>query len=518
MFDSALLIVLVLSGGLLSSIVIDHFVTPQTERFWRRPLGSNVIHCGLWLIVFAIEFMQFQRLWVSAFLTATIQCVLVIINHAKYTVLREPFIYQDTQYLVDACRFPRLYIPFFGWGRLLVSVGLLIFGLLVVLRLERPMTEQFGFGLSVIFWLLILITGCLLIFIGSRSDLTLSFDPQKDIARYGFLTTLWLYFRAERQSTPVLANISSLAGDVDRPIINKAPHVIVVQSESFFDIRRWCPAVDSAILTNFDRTCAESLASGLMAVPAWGANTVRTEFSFLTGITPADLGIDRFNPYRRLVSRDTPSLARYYRQLGYHTIAIHPYFGAFYRRDQLFPELGFDRFIDINEFERPDDNQPYVGDVAVAQKVENLLCEHLRQGDPRPVFIFVITMENHGPLHLEKLPAVLNRRWLTAELPEVCSDIPIYLRHLANADAMIKRLTSALSVNQIRPGVLCVYGDHVPIMDRAYAALGSPDVCTDYFIWRSDCIPPVPRKPTPKSIDQLGRMLVDSSTVPLRGS
>ncbi len=515
MLDSALMIALALGSGLLSSFVIDHFVTSQTERFWRRPIGTLLIHCGLWLIVFAIEFMQFQRLWVSAFLTATIQCVLVIINHAKYTALREPFIYQDTQYLVDACRFPRLYIPFLGWGRLLVSVGLLIFGLLVVLRFEIPMTELVGFGFSAIFWLLILITGGLLIFIGSHGDLALSFNPQEDIARYGFLATLWLYFRAERQPTPTLSNFSSMAGGIAHPSL-QAPHVIVVQSESFFDIRRWCETIDPAILNKFDQTCAESIASGLMSVPAWGANTVRTEFSFLTGIAPADLGIDRFNPYRRLVSANTPSLARYYQQLGYYTIAIHPYSGSFYRRDELFPKLGFDRFIDINEFERPDDNQPYVGDLAVAQKVENLFYDHVRQGDRRPLFIFVITMENHGPLHLEKLPAELSRRWVTAELPEGCSDIPVYLRHLANADVMIRQLTRVLSLNQTRPGVLCCYGDHVPIMDKAYAALGSPDACTDYFVWRSDYVPPVPRKPTSTSIDQLGRMLINASTLPLR--
>jgi phosphoglycerol transferase MdoB-like AlkP superfamily enzyme len=245
-----------------------------------------------------------------------------------------------------------------------------------------------------------------------------------------------------------------------------------------------------------------------MAVPAWGANTVRTEFSFLTGIALERLGIDRFNPYRRLVSAQTPSLARQYQQRGYRTVAIHPYSGKFYHRDRLFPLLGFDRLIDISEFEPPEAGYPYVGDLAVAQKIEHLLQEHEREGDTRPLFIFVITMENHGPLHLENLSAEQAQRWLVSELPAGCSDIPVYLRHLANADAMVGRLTAALAQNKARPGVLCWYGDHVPIMDGAYAKLGAPAGCTDYFIWRSDRLATAACPPAEASIDMLGQSLL----------
>lgn len=526
-FDSALTIGLVLSVGLLSSFVIEHFVKPEPTKWWRRPVGALLIHCGLWLIVFAIEFMQFQRLWVSAFLTTTIQCVLVIINHAKYAALREPIIYQDVQYLFDVCRFPRLYIPFFGWVRMLVSVGLLIFGLLVVLRLEPSMTQQSGVWTAVVMCAAFAALGSVLVFIGARSSFALSFRPVEDIHRYGLLATLWLYFWVERQAPPELAGISSLEGEVKSllppsPLLSAArphslppksqqfnpPHVIVVQSESFFDIRRWLPAVYPSVLTHFDRACAESVACGVMAVPAWGANTVRTEFSFLTGIELGRLGIDRFNPYRRLVSEQTPSLARHYQQRGYRTVAIHPYAGKFYQRDRLFPLLGFDSLIDISQFERPVDGYPYVGDLAIAQKIEHLLQEHENTGDIRPLFIFVITMENHGPLHIEHLSAEQAKRWLVAQLPASCSDISVYLRHLANADAMVGRLTAVISKNQLRPGILCWYGDHVPIMERAYATLGAPTGGTDYFVWRSDRLAPTPCPPTQASIDALGQLLV----------
>jgi hypothetical protein len=49
---------------------------------------------------------------------------------------------------------------------------------------------------------------------------------------------------------------------------------------------------------------------------------------------------------------------------------------------------------------------------------------------------------------------------------------------------MIKKLTEGLA-SAVRPGTLAWYGDHVPIMEKVYQQLGTPDGDTDYFIWRT---------------------------------
>jgi phosphoglycerol transferase MdoB-like AlkP superfamily enzyme len=98
--------------------------------------------------------------------------------------------------------------------------------------------------------------------------------------------------------------------------------------------------------------------------------------------------------------------------------------------------------------------------------------------------VFVITMENHGPLHLESLLEHDKHEWLTQPLPEGCEDLGVYLRHLGHADQMIKKLTEGLA-SAGRPGTLAWYGDHVPIMEKVYQQLGTPSGDTDYFIWRT---------------------------------
>lgn len=46
-----------------------------------------------------------------------------------------------------------------------------------------------------------------------------------------------------------------------------------------------------------------------------------------------------------------------------------------------------------------------------------------------------------------------------------------------------------------RPGSLCWYGDHVPIMPQVYARWGEPPGVTPWLIWATD-----ERVPSPKAL------------------
>ena len=225
-----------------------------------------------------------------------------------------------------------------------------------------------------------------------------------------------------------------------------------------------------------EQTTAASF--GKLQVPVWGANTVRTEFAFLAGVAAEKLGVHRFNPYRRLARQEVPTLAGFLRNLGYRTVCVHPYPAGFYNRDKVFPLLGFDEFIDIRSLAGAEKTGPYIGDVAVAEKV----CALLGDSSGQPIFVFVITMENHGPLHWEKVPAGDVERLYSIPPPDACDDLTIYLRHLRNADRMVGMLRDRLEALP-GSGWLCWFGDHVPIMASVYETMGMPDGRTDYMIW-----------------------------------
>jgi phosphoglycerol transferase MdoB-like AlkP superfamily enzyme len=207
---------------------------------------------------------------------------------------------------------------------------------------------------------------------------------------------------------------------------------------------------------------------------------VRTEFAFLSGLESDSLGVHRFNPYRRLAQQGLPTLARFLRQLGYRTVCVHPYPAGFYSRNKVFPLLGIDEFIDIRSLGGVKKSGPYVGDIPLGEKACSLMEMYARRSEP--VFLFVITMENHGPLHLERITPDEINRYYANPLPAGCDDLIVYLRHLVNADRMVGMLREYLESIAIN-NWFCFFGDHAPIMPKVYDILGTPDRRTNYVVW-----------------------------------
>jgi phosphoglycerol transferase MdoB-like AlkP superfamily enzyme len=203
---------------------------------------------------------------------------------------------------------------------------------------------------------------------------------------------------------------------------------------------------------------------------------MRSEFAFLSGVVPEALDIHRFNPYRKIALAPVRALPSMLRQAGYATTCIHPHPARFFRRDRAFPNLGFERFIDMSQFRGATKCGPYIGDEAVTDRLL-----HEVQSADGPSFFFVITMENHGPLHLESIGADEWRDFYTERPPAGCEELTVYLRHLRNADRQLGRLREALQ-QRARPCMLVFYGEHIPSMPKAYDAFGLPDGRTDYFI------------------------------------
>ena len=183
-------------------------------------------------------------------------------------------------------------------------------------------------------------------------------------------------------------------------------------------------------------------------------------------------------------------------------MCVHPYPVSFYSRDSAYPALRFDEFLDIEDFRDAERYGPYVSDAAVAAKVSGLLDR-----GKEPLLVFAITMENHGPLHLEKVAPGDVERLYTAPPPPGYEDLTVYLRHLANADRMIRALRERLERSP-RDGWLAWYGDHVPILPAVYDATGYADGRTDYFIWGKGRSPGA-GAPVELGIEELGAALLE---------
>jgi len=459
--------------GIVASMTLDRLAKPRSAGVV-RPLPIIAIHIGLFLCIWSSVWLISGRAGFALALTLAGQYLVIAVSNAKFRALREPFVFSDFGLFSQAFRFPRLYLPFLGVART-TAAGLGLAGAVGIgLFLEHPGPVGLTSSAPV------LGCGLALLLIGTRLASTPTMEPVVDLVTIGLFPSLWLYWQAERAPLPMpperpwLARLPALTTNLDHA---ELPDLVVVQSESFFDARRLYPGVRSDLFGHFDALSAQALAHGRLQVPAWGANTMRTEFAVLTGIPEATLGVHRFNPYRRFAESGPLALPQQLRRLGYRTVCIHPHPAGFFGRDRIFPRLGFDAFIDIAAFADAPRVGPYIADAAVRAKIAEVLGSAAG-----PTFIFAITMENHGPLHLEQVNAGDVGHLYQNPPPPGWEDLTVYLRHLANADQMLRDLAALLN-SRPRPGLLCWFGDHVPSLPKVYGDLAFTDASTDYLIW-----------------------------------
>jgi hypothetical protein len=495
-------IALPLVGGAALSFLVERVLQP-TPAIAGRPWRAVAAHLGLWTLAFGIVLAVTQRPYFAALLVLGELLIFVIVSNAKLRVLREPFVFADFEAVKDVLKHPRLFLPYFGVGRALG--GLAVFCLVIYLgfALEPGLPGRSGWPAFALGLATLAAAGAALVWLGTPRPLPLSFDATADLRRLGFPACLWYYALAERARHPVPANSRFHVSNAGSTTRNR-PNLVVVQSESFFDARRLYPGIKLSLLEQFDAIRASAVHHGRLEVPAWGGNTARTEFAFLTGLASHEIGVHRFNPHRRLAQQGVPTLAAFLKNAGYRTVCVHPYPASFYSRNTAYPAFGFDRFVDLEHFRGAERYGPYVSDQAVAE----MACE-LLEDSGQPTLMFVITMENHGPLHLERVAPGDVERLYAAPPPAGFDDLTVYLRHLANADRMMRVLQERLT-EAPQDAWLCWYGDHVPILPKVYDATGYPDGRTDYFIWGKGRAP-LGAAPRDLRVEELGMLLLEQA-------
>lgn len=470
----------------LASLALES--RPPTLNALGAPWRATLIRATLHLALFSAAFSLSWRPWHAAFVVCVIAFLFGAGSAMKQRILGEPVVFSDFALVRLAIRHPRLYYA----ERLAEPRALGVFAAIAVATAVwfaiEPATLPDGGWL----WLAAPPLVCAAATLALRSEPAarlarglLGERPElsEDIARFGLggaMTLHWLAWRRQPRPGPA-ARAAMAAASTARP---DGPMIVVaIQCESFLDLA--ARGLNGPDLPAYRALCRESVAWGRCRVPAEGAYTMRAEFGFLTGLASDALGFDAFDPYLMAAGYAPASLARRLKGAGRRTIFLHPYDRRFFRRDELTPLLGFDRFVDGDAFARAERFGPYVSDAAVADAIVAEI-----EAAEAPTFLFAVTIENHGP-------------WGPGRLAGVDDPAAQYALHLQNADRMIGRVATAL---RGRPGgaVLCVYGDHAP------ARTLLPDLpdrrAADYLVWDSRALSPQQTERRDLDVDAVGRL------------
>lgn len=299
------------------------------------------------------------------------------------------------------------------------------------------------------------------------------------------------------------------------------PNIIVIMNEAFSDLNILGEFSSSEDYIPFVRSLlegAENTQSGYLGVSVLGGNTANTEFEFLTGGTMAFLPQGSI-PYQQYINGEMPSLASYLKELGYSTIALHPYGATGWHRHQVYPWLGFDSFLSLEDFTSPKQIRKYVSDESDYEKIIQLF-EEKEAG--KPLFLFNVTMQNHSSYtdaYTDFTPDVKVEGSDSFALSQ-------YLSLLKVSDREIEKLIGYFQ-DQSERTLIVFFGDHQPtdsvvrdiwrLNDKSDQALSRKEQCLRYqvpfFIWANYDIEEIIGMNT--SPNYLGSLTLKAAGLPL---
>ena len=259
----------------------------------------------------------------------------------------------------------------------------------------------------------------------------------------------------------------------------KHPNILFLQLESFIDptlVEGFSYSKDP--IPNY-RKLMKEYSSGYLTVPSVGAGTANTEFESMTGISVKFFGPGEY-PYKSvLLERTCESIPYDLKNLGYSTHAIHNHRGAFYGRNKVFHNLGYDTFTSLeymnNVIKTP---RNWAKDGILTDEILDAL--NSTQGRD---YIYTISVQGHGKYPSEQVIENPEIEVTKAPSEEEKWQYEYYVNQVYEMDQFVKDLTDRLS-DFDEDVVLVMYGDHLPALDMTEEDMKDGDLfTTQYIIW-----------------------------------
>lgn len=240
---------------------------------------------------------------------------------------------------------------------------------------------------------------------------------------------------------------------------DKRPTVIAIMNESWSDLNIIHDFESNPDYMPFWHSFDTPVMKGDLLVSVHGSRTCNTEFEFLTGASMRNLPRWSY-PYQQYSLKTLPSLAREFKNNGYDTVAIHPGKPENWNRKNALLNLGFDRFIDKNDFIDPE----YIGYFISDKSCYDKIIEEFKNKE-KEKFIFAVTIQNHGGYN--------SSRFNNDEMVQLGSELNTYtdareyLTLIQKADQALESLFTYFEKID-EPVIICIFGDHQPYLDEEF--------------------------------------------------
>ena len=459
-----------------------------------------VFVCNVMLILSLISFaLLFRRRVFAMSMLSLVWLALGIINGVILTNRMTPFTINDLSSLKDGLSIVTTYFSKTTMILAVAGIVVLILAIIILFRKAPKMKEKVNYKKAAAIIAVVLVAAAGTLQVSIRTGVldtffgNLAYGYRDNGVPYCFIVT-WMdkgIGKPDDYSAETIQSIFSggelgddniyTPGEDDDTDVDNTPNILFLQLESFID-----PTLVEGVEYSQDpipnyRQLMKEYSSGYLTVPAVGAGTANVEFEVMTGMSARFFGPGEY-PYKSILRETTCETAPYdLKLLGYSSHAIHNHRGAFYGRNKVFSNMGFDTFTSLE----------YMNNVMKTPKnwaKDSILTDQIfdaLESTEGPDYIYTISVQGHGKYPTEQMiedPAITVTK---AESDEQKWSYEYYVNQVYEMDLFVKELTDALS-SYDEDIVLVMYGDHLPALDMTEESMKNVSLYkTQYIIWNN---------------------------------
>lgn len=252
------------------------------------------------------------------------------------------------------------------------------------------------------------------------------------------------------------------------PVSKKHPNIIVVMNEAYSDLSVLGTLKTTAPYMPFFNILKKNTVKGIMHTSVFGGSTADTEMEFLTGNSMAFMPFHSI-PYNDKFPVKSPSMATTLKSQGYGGhIAFHPGISDSYNRNKVYPNIGFNKSIFLEDLKHPKTLRAYVSDEGNFDVINDEYEKYRKTGNKSPFFMFNVTIQNHSDFTFAS--GIVKKRLDVMDSALGFEQTVQYLNLVKETDIALEKFINHYKKVK-EPTVIVMFGDHQPRVDSAFYAM-----------------------------------------------
>lgn len=167
-------------------------------------------------------------------------------------------------------------------------------------------------------------------------------------------------------------------------------------------------------------------------------------------------------PYQQYIKTEAYSIVEVLRSLNYDCISMHPYYESGWMRTTVYPLLGFEESLFIQDFPQEKLIRDYVSD---KEMYDQVIVQYENKADDQPLFLFGVTMQNHGGYNYDG--DNFEKSVSLSGMSQEFSNAEQYLSLIQESDKALETLMEYFQTVD-EDTIIVFYGDHQPNLNNTF--------------------------------------------------